>query len=315
VTGPTTVTISGSVNPGAEGHLAEDDTTYYIEYGGTTAYGKQTPFPAGEAVEACRLFLSKGEACPQGVAIVGEGTSTKTQTVSLDGLEPGTTYHYRVVATNLNNAEGLNTTEPSVYGAQLKPQVVYGQDKTFTTTVTPPTLSGLTAQSVSQNGATITATLNPQALATRYELQLGATHGQLQQVASGNVSSTTALSLPVASLTPGTTYYYKLTATNPDDTENPVSAEGSFTTAAAPTASTPGSPPALIPYQTIAELNAKEALEDRKLPNPVITKTLTKAEKLKKALKACKKDHSKTKRQVCERAAHEKYQTGSKHKK
>ena len=88
----TSESIAGTVDPGASGHLAEDDTTYYVEYGGTTAYGKQTPFPAGEAVEVCRLLEVEGKVCSQGVAIVGEGTSSKAEAVSLGGLEPGRTY-------------------------------------------------------------------------------------------------------------------------------------------------------------------------------------------------------------------------------
>jgi hypothetical protein len=300
-----TESVAGTVNPGANGHLAEDDTTYYVEYGGTTAYGKQTPFPSGEAVEACRLLEIEGKACPQGVAIVGEGTSTKAETLTLSGLEPGRTYHYRVVATNLNDAGALN--EPptaSVYGEHLKPQTVYGQDATFETPSTPPIISGTSVSNITQSSATITATLESQGLPTRWELQVGATQDQLQLIASGQTSSATELSLPVGSLAPGTTYYYKLTATNPDGTIEP---EGSFTTAPGSAAAASSSLSAVIPYQSIAELNAKEAKEDRGLPSPVVTKTLTNAEKLKKALKVCKKDRSKTKRAACEAKAHKEY--------
>jgi hypothetical protein len=70
----------------------------------------------------------------------------------------------------------------------------------------------------------------------------------------------------------------------------------------------PAATPALIPYQSIAELNAKEAKEDKKLPGPVVTRTLTNAEKLKKALKACKKKKG-AKRAKCEASARKKYPT------
>ena len=290
VTGPTTATISASVNPGssaagiasAQG-AAQDDTTYYVEYGGSVQYGKRTP--SGDA---------------------GEGTSAKAETANLEGLEPGTTYHYRVVASNLNDASELYG---SVYGETLQPQVVYGQDATFETPAAPPILTGVSAQGVTQTGATIVGTLDPQNFPSRYELQLGATRGRLQPVASGGVFSTTELSLPVGSLSPGMTYYYKLIATAPDGTvESP---EASFTTSSAPAATSPR-PPALIPYQSIAELGAKEAKEDKGLPGPTVTRSLTKAEKLKAALKQCKKDERKSRRASCEKQARRKYGSGKK---
>jgi hypothetical protein len=69
--GATTATVTGSVVPGG---LA---TTWYVEYGTTTAYGSQT---------------AKGSA--------GSGTASVNVTANLTGLSPGATYHYRVVATN-----------------------------------------------------------------------------------------------------------------------------------------------------------------------------------------------------------------------
>jgi hypothetical protein len=296
VTGPTTATVSGSVNPGSSSAgivspqaALQDDTTYDVEYGGTAAYGKRTP--VGDA---------------------GEGESAVAETVSLEGLEPGRTYHYRIVASNLDDAGELNANLPGVYGT-LIPQVVYGQDEEFTTPATPPVLSGVSVQGVTQSAATIAATLESQGLPTRYELQLGATPGLLQPIASGETSGTTPLSLTAGSLSAGTTYYYKLLAINPNDTVEPVSAAGSFTTVAAPAAAALAGLPAVIPYQSIAELNAKEAKEDKALPNPVSTKTLTKAEKLKKALKAC---HSKKgkKRTKCEAAAQKKFGSSKKKK-
>jgi hypothetical protein len=298
VTGPTTATISGSVNPGASAlgvlnpqlnpqAIAQDDTTYYVEYGTSTGYGQRTA-----AVDA------------------GEGTSAKPETINLEGLQPGTTYHFRVVASNLNDAQELNEAAPGEYGGTLNPQVVHGEDETFTIPATPPILTGVSVQAITQASATIAATLNPQSLPSRYELQLGATPGELQPVASGGAFKTTELSLPVSSLSPATTYYYRLSATNASSPTNPetnqpvpVEATGSFTTAAAPAATSPG-PPALIPYQSIEELGAKEAKEDKGLPK--LTTPLTNAEKLKKALKAC---HAKkgNRRTGCERTARKRF--------
>lgn len=79
--------LGALVNPGG---LA---TSYRFEYGPTSAYGSSTPFPEGS---------------------VGEGLQAKAVWASANGLTPGATYHYRVVATN-----ELGT--------------VHGPDQTFTT--------------------------------------------------------------------------------------------------------------------------------------------------------------------------------------
>ena len=84
------VTVSGTVNPNGQ------DTSYHFEYGTTTDYGQSTS--------------SSG---------AGSGSSAVPVTASLSGLDPGTTYHYRLVA---GNATG--TTQ--------------GADRTFTTTAPPP---------------------------------------------------------------------------------------------------------------------------------------------------------------------------------
>ncbi len=68
-------------------------TSYRFEYGPTSAYGSSTPFPEGS---------------------VGEGLEAHAVWAAASGLAPGSTYHYRVVATN-----ELGT--------------VYGPDQTFTT--------------------------------------------------------------------------------------------------------------------------------------------------------------------------------------
>ncbi len=79
--------LGALVNPGGI------QTTYRFEYGPTSAYGSSTPFPEGS---------------------VGEGVESRAVWASASGLAAGSTYHYRVVASN-----ELGT--------------VYGPDQTFTT--------------------------------------------------------------------------------------------------------------------------------------------------------------------------------------
>jgi hypothetical protein len=263
--GASSATVTGTVNPDASGQPLQDDTIYYFQYGHSTNYGGQAPAPSGDA---------------------GEGEGAKEETATLSGLEPNSTYHYRIVASNDN--DGI-------------PQIVYGDDKTLTTSATPPILLGLSISALSQTSVTFDATIDPQGLPTRYELQLGSTPGVLEPVAAGDANSTTPLTLSVGSLSPGTVYYYKLIATNPSGSSEPE--EGSFTTV-------PGPPPPLVaalpfvPYTPIATLDAKEATENERIGKP-----LTNAQKLGKALQACKKDKKKSKRVACEKIAHKRYPT------
>jgi hypothetical protein len=64
-------TLNGTVNPNG------DSTTYKFEYGHTTAYGKSTT-----------------------VTSAGGGSTPVAVKAVVGGLEPGTTYHFRVSATN-----------------------------------------------------------------------------------------------------------------------------------------------------------------------------------------------------------------------
>jgi hypothetical protein len=83
-------TVSGSVNPNGS------DTKYQFQYGTTTSYGNATT-----------------------LTDAGTGTSSSNVSATLSGLAPGTTYHYRLVATN-----AAHTTN--------------GSDATFKTAPTPP---------------------------------------------------------------------------------------------------------------------------------------------------------------------------------
>jgi phosphodiesterase/alkaline phosphatase D-like protein len=251
---PTSVTLTGGVNPDGL------PTSYYFQYGGTNTYGHQTTI--GQA---------------------GESTSTAMHAIPLSGLEPGRSYHYRIVASNDNGQ-----------------QTSYGQDETFATPPAPPTLGGLAVTTITQTTATITATLNPQGLPTHYELQVGPTPALLALQTSGNTNSTTpvTLTLTTGALAPGSVYHYKLAATNPDGATEP---EGTFTTNPPSTPTPQAAPPPIVPYNTIAQLNEKEAKEHKP------TKPPTRHEQLQKALKHCKTIKNKHKRATCQKQAHHKY--------
>jgi hypothetical protein len=93
----TSVTLSGNVNP-----RGAVETTYAFEYGTTISYGASAPTPP----EVIRYG---------GCGIPCEITTPQPISVSVTGLEPGATYHYRLIS---NSAQGTS----------------YGQDAIFTTT-------------------------------------------------------------------------------------------------------------------------------------------------------------------------------------
>ena len=78
----TTATLTGTVNPNKE------VTTYYFEYGTTTAYGSRTPDQT-----------------------VG-GNAGKSVEATITGLAPNTTYHFRLVA---RNPSGRDTGDDATF--------------------------------------------------------------------------------------------------------------------------------------------------------------------------------------------------------
>ncbi len=176
VTGDNSATLSSSINPNGAA------TTLFFEYGPTSAYGSAT---ANQSLSS--------------------GTSFVTRTASLTGLVPGTTYSYRVVATN-----SAGTT--------------YGPDGTFTTTLTIPDTTAITspASGVTTTAAVLNGIVNPNGNPTTAYFQYGVQADQLtnnstiQNLGSGSQAQT--LSLPLGGLQPDTVYYYRVVAANPTKT-------------------------------------------------------------------------------------------------
>ncbi len=168
---PTTAGVAATLN--AEGH----ETSYHVEYGTSVSYGSSTT----------------------SAVLVATGFEEEPVSVPLAGLQPGTVYHYRVVASN-----SAGTT--------------FGEDMTFTT-LPPVLIDSESATGVTSNSATFTAQLNPLGQDTKYRLEYGTStvYGSSVPVPDGDVGSGTSdvpVSALVEGLSPSTTYHYRVVAYN-----------------------------------------------------------------------------------------------------
>jgi phosphodiesterase/alkaline phosphatase D-like protein len=151
-------------------------TTYKFDYGTTTAYGHQTTAESA-----------------------GSGLLDVPVTADLTGLTPATTYHFRVEATNASGPTD-------------------GSDATFTTAGTPVVQTGA-ATAVTGTTATLGGTVNPSGVAATYAFEYGPTTAYGTKTTSQSAGAGTAnvtASAPITGLAAGTTYHYRLVATNAD---------------------------------------------------------------------------------------------------
>ena len=84
-----------------------------------------------------------------------------------------------------------------------------------------PTVSTGNATAITSTSATVNGTVNPEGLPTTYHFEYGTTTSYGSQTATADAGSGTAsVAVPaqLASLTPDTTYHYRLVATNPSGT-------------------------------------------------------------------------------------------------
>jgi phosphodiesterase/alkaline phosphatase D-like protein len=162
------------------------------------------------------------------------GTTDTAVSRAITGLALGTTYHYRAVATN-----GSGT--------------VNGADMTFTTGVTPPTVSTDAATSVNTTSAVLNGTVNANGLSTSVSFQWGFTtaYGLSNPASPGFVTGTsnTAVSFNPTTILPNTTYHYRVVAQNAGGTI--YGADMSFTTLAVPTVVTNAASPVTTTSATL----------------------------------------------------------------
>ena len=132
------------------------------------------------------------------VTDVVTGATAKAVSVSVTPLSPGTTYHYRVVATN-----AVGTSK--------------GEIKSFTTKGAKPVVSTGTA-SRSASGWTLNGKMNAKDLETTFRFEYGTdaklAGAQQTAVKTQAGSDDVDVSVAISSLAENTTYYYRIVATN-----------------------------------------------------------------------------------------------------
>ena len=176
-TGPATITSETSAT--LNGTVNPDGVPLeecFFEYGLTNAYGQTAP-------------------CKETPAEIG--TSQKAVHADLSALGQESLYHYRLVAKNAN-------------------ATIQGADKTFKTP-SKPGIVGAWAAEVGSAEATLKAQINPENSPTTYRFEYGldSSYGQSTgELPLGCDNTDHIVSFGLAELAPGTTYHYRLIATN-----------------------------------------------------------------------------------------------------
>src|ERR1700691_5722211 len=165
-------------------------TKWKLEYVPAAEYqpGAANPYAAGGSTALAQI------------APAAQGTAVGP--LPLTGLLAGTTYDYRLVASN-----EVGST--------------YGPQHTFTTAAaTPPIVTTGAAAEVAQTGVLLTGTVNTRELQTSYEFEVGTRTASEGATLFGNAGSggVEAVSASLQFLIPGVTYHYRLLASNEDGT-------------------------------------------------------------------------------------------------
>jgi hypothetical protein len=164
-------------------------TNVYFQYGTTTSYGLTT--------------------APQSKS----GNTYQSVSANISGLTASTTYHFRIVATNSAGTR-------------------YGADRTFTTLslTGPPVVITNPATNVVSSSATLNGTVDPHGLTTSVHFQYGTTTSYglttASQAKTGNTYQ--SVSANISGLAAGTTYHFRIVATNSSGTAN--GSDRTFTT-------------------------------------------------------------------------------------
>jgi hypothetical protein len=187
-------TLNGSVNPNGA------DTNWYFEFGTSTSYGTKTP-----------------------AKTIRAGTHAMNVSAPLAGLTAGTTYHFRLVASN--------TAGPS-----------NSADQTFATSGpagSAPSVVTSAASGVTGSSATLNGSVTPNASTTSWYFEYGTSTNYGSKTAAKSIpagTKATNVSAGINGLTGGTTYHFRLVASNGGGAT--AGTDQSFTTSGPPSVQT-----------------------------------------------------------------------------
>jgi phosphodiesterase/alkaline phosphatase D-like protein len=208
----------------------------------TTATLNATVNPDGGTVSDCKFEYGTTEAygsTASCASLPGSGTSPVAVSAAVTALVANTAYHFRISATN---AGGLSK----------------GQDETFKTPQSTPTVVTGKASAITQTTATLNATVNPNGTeVSDCKFEYGTTTEYTSTPVAcaslpGSGTSPIAVSAAVTGLAANTTYHFRISATNAGGTSK--GADETFKTLPnAPTVETKAASPVA---QTTATLNA-----------------------------------------------------------
>jgi WD40-like Beta Propeller Repeat len=148
----------------------------FFEYGESSSYGKTIP-------------------CAESPTEIGSGDAPVAVHANVTGLT-APTYHFRLVASQ------------TVKG--------FGEDSSFAALV-PPAVENTYVTNATSTSATLQGNLNPRSNETTYHFEYGTDDGYGASSPAGHLGSSSASTLVAAhlqGLTAGTTYHYRLVATN-----------------------------------------------------------------------------------------------------
>jgi hypothetical protein len=201
-------------------------------------------------------------------------------------LQPGTSYHYRLLV-----ARRVQTEDT----IQWEPPTVYGADQTFTTPSGPPSIESESASKITQTDATLEAQINPQAdqAGDYYQFQLVKDPSEyvpeilcptkLPPGTDGCVGTQSASALPIGwvcgscerpgstqpvqldlasagvTLKAATTYHYRVLAARRVQTEDTIQWEPPTVYGPDQTFTTPSGPPPAIESESVSHLMPTDA--------------------------------------------------------
>jgi hypothetical protein len=181
---PASATLSGTVNPLGEGAA-------------TCRFALGTTSELGQPPVACSAGVSEG------------GAPVDVRSEALEGLQPDTTYYYRLEATNRN---GTNAGEGVHAECEGKPS----EDGCFLTL--GPGIEGESVSDVASTSATLDAEIDPNDAPTSYYFEYGPTtaYGSDAPLASGEAIGSQKGLEPVSQhvhgLSLGSVYHYRVVA-------------------------------------------------------------------------------------------------------